>query len=341
MDWSPVASSTGTSGQTPVPRPRMRRSLFSLLLFCFLATTAAAASEISAPPADAIPTLDLQSPGKRGRVIPVLVYLPESRPAPVILFSHGLGGSRHGYAYLARYWAERGYLVIAMQHPGSDDGVWRNPPKGSTPRQSMEDAASAQNLFFRLQDVHSLLDNLERWNADPGHPLYQRMDLQRVGLGGHSFGAVTTQAVAGQALPMFGNRENDPRIRAALVLSPSWPAGNLAEPFAKVSLPWMLMTGTRDGFPFDDRSPATRREVYKALPPGHKYELVFAGGDHMLFSGSDRGGKTLDDPRLAVIQTFSTFFWDAWLKNDGEAQAWLEGSAPRALLAPDDEWRKK
>ena len=45
---------------------------------------------------------------------------------PIILFSHGLGGSRHGSEYLERWWTARGYVTVFLQHPGSDDAVWRN-----------------------------------------------------------------------------------------------------------------------------------------------------------------------------------------------------------------------
>src|SRR6185369_15465404 len=64
----------------------------------------------------------------RDRDIPLRVYLPtNSVPAPVILFSHGLGGSRAGSVFLGEHWAARGYVAVFVQHPGSDDSVWRNP----------------------------------------------------------------------------------------------------------------------------------------------------------------------------------------------------------------------
>jgi predicted dienelactone hydrolase len=48
--------------------------------------------------------------GARNRDIPLRVYLPaNSAPAPVILFSHDLGGSRTGSAFLGEHWAARGY----------------------------------------------------------------------------------------------------------------------------------------------------------------------------------------------------------------------------------------
>ena len=49
-------------------------------------------------------------------------------PVPVILFSHGLGGNREGSKFLGEHWAARGYVAVFLQHPGSDDSVWKGKP---------------------------------------------------------------------------------------------------------------------------------------------------------------------------------------------------------------------
>lgn len=66
---------------------------------------------------------------KRSREIPIRVYLPaDKKAAPVVLFSHGLGGNREGSAFLGKHWASRGYVAVFLQHPGSDDSVWKDLP---------------------------------------------------------------------------------------------------------------------------------------------------------------------------------------------------------------------
>src|SRR5262245_5767169 len=82
---------------------------------------------------------------KRNRDIPVRVYLPEAtQPAPVVLFSHGLGGSRNGNEFLGQHWARRGYVGVFVQHPGSDTSVWKDkPPEGRL--SAMREAASLEN----------------------------------------------------------------------------------------------------------------------------------------------------------------------------------------------------
>ena len=65
---------------------------------------------------------------RRQRQVPVKIYYPAdgAGPFPVIIFSHGLGGSREGYQYLGRHWASHGYVSVHLQHLGSDQAVWEN-----------------------------------------------------------------------------------------------------------------------------------------------------------------------------------------------------------------------
>jgi len=139
---------------------------------------------------------------KRSREIPIRVYLPKDKtPAAVVLFSHGLGGTREGCAYLGNHWALRGYVAVFLQHPGSDDSVWKDKPLAER-LPAMQKAANLENFQLRVQDVTVVLDQLELWNKTGSHDLAGRLDLRRIGMSGHSFGAVTTQAVSGQAFPI-------------------------------------------------------------------------------------------------------------------------------------------
>ena len=88
---------------------------------------------------------------------------------------------------------------------------------------AMREAASGKNFLLRVKDVPAVLDGLRAWNDDEGNPLFGRLDLTRVGMSGHSFGAVTTQAVSGQSLPVGGSPLTEPRIKAAIAFSPSRP----------------------------------------------------------------------------------------------------------------------
>lgn len=278
----------------------------------------------------------------RHRDIPLKVYLPAAKgPAPVILFSHGLGGSREGSKFLGEGWAEAGYVAVFMQHPGSDESVWKGAPRLQVLKR-LKAAASLENFELRVEDVHAVLDQLEQWNQKG--PLAGRLDLAHVGMSGHSFGAVTTQAVSGQSYPVLGTKMTDPRIKAAIAFSPSPPrGGDVTRAFAQVRIPWMLMTGTEDKAVIGGLSPEDRLEVYAALPAGSKYELVLDGAQHSVFT--DRalpGDRHQRNPRHhGEILQFSIQFWNAYLKNDPAARAWLDGQGALDALQPQDRWQHK
>lgn len=281
----------------------------------------------------------------RQRVIPIRVYLPLSKsPAPVVLFSHGLGGSREGSAYLAEHWSARGYLCIFLQHPGTDTSVWKDKPMGQRMR-AMKEAAGAENFLLRVKDVSAVLDQLDRWNKTDGQTLAGRLDLTRVGMAGHSFGAITAQAVSGQSFGWGNMSFTDTRIKAAILFSPSSPrrGRDPKEAFGNVRIPWMLMTGTKDVALISDADVKSRLAVYAALPPGGKYELVLYGAEHSAFTDRALPGDTEkhNPNHHRVILALSTAFWDAWLRENTAARTWLNGDGPRSVLEKDDRWQAK
>src|SRR3954468_24824757 len=214
---------------------------------------------------------------RNNRELPLRIYLPATKsPAPVVMFSHGLGGTNRGSAFLGKHWAARGYVAVFVQHPGSDDSVWKYKPVAER-LTAMQKAAGLDNFLLRTKDVPAVLDQLERWNKESGHPLSGKLDMGKIGMSGHSFGAVTTQAVSGQSFPISGTNLTDKRIKAAIAFSPSAPrngGGDANEAFGKVKIPWMLMTGTKDTAPIGAVDAKSRRAVFPALPASGKYELV-------------------------------------------------------------------
>jgi predicted dienelactone hydrolase len=280
----------------------------------------------------------------RGREVPLeATFVNAARHAPVVLFSHGLGGSRFNNRYLSSHWARRGFVCVFLQHPGSDEAVWRGAPPARR-FAALKEAANGRNFQQRVKDVPLVLDALAKWTEAPGHLLYRRLNLGAVGMSGHSFGAMTTQAVSGQRFGPLGTLFTEPRIQAALAISPSAPQrGRAVDAFGGVRIPWLLMTGTEDVAPIGPTSVDDRLAVYPALPPGDKYELVLHGAEHSAFSdrplAGDRGGRNPNHHR--VILAISTAFWDAMLGHHSAARMWLDGNGPRTVLEPDDRWRRK
>ena len=276
----------------------------------------------------------------RNRTLPLRVYLPESnKPAPVILFSHGLGGSRYNNPYLGNHWARRGYVVVFVQHPGSDESVWKSEPALQRMK-AMKQAASLENVIARGNDIPFVIDTLTTWNKEKKHALNGRMNLDAIGMSGHSFGANTTQSVAGQVA--LGSRSFlEPRIDAAVMMSPGPPAiGDPAKAFAEIKIPCLLMTGTEDDSPIGNQTPEDRLKVFPYLKKAPAWQVVFDGADHMDFGQRSLKGKEIKSTRYhQAILALSTAFWDATLKKDPEANTWLRSDAARSVLDSKDVWQ--
>ncbi len=163
-------------------------------------------------------------------------------------------------------------------------------------------------------------------------------------MAGHSFGAVTTQFLSGQSDPLGNARLTDRRIKAALILSPSPPRrGSVERAFSTVSIPWMLMTGTKDNAPIGGMTPEKRLEVFPALPPQNKYQLVLNNANHFAFSDFDHSNQkqNRNPNHHKVIAELSTAFWDAWLKRNMDSQLWLTSNKPLSIIDSLDHWQIK
>lgn len=159
---------------------------------------------------------------EKEKTVPLRIYFPVAEAkAPVLLFSHGLGGSRENNPYLGNHWAGRGYVVVFMQHAGSDDRTWKDmlALKKFT---SLRSAISKESFDRRKADVPATLDQLEKWNQK-GKKFADRFDMEKIGMSGHSFGAITTQALCGQSYGRQRQAFTDVRIKAAIPMSPSPP----------------------------------------------------------------------------------------------------------------------
>jgi hypothetical protein len=105
----------------------------------------------------------------------------------------------------------------------------------------------------------------------------------------------------------------------------------------------MLMTGTHDVAVIGDTDVASRLAVFPSLPAGSKYELVLEGAEHSAFSGRPLpfDQETRNPNHHRAILALSTAFWDAFLRHDPAARAWLDGAGPRSVLEERDRWRRK
>jgi predicted dienelactone hydrolase len=110
---------------------------------------------------------------KRQRPVPVRLYWPKgtssSAPIPLVVFSHGIGGSRRGYRYLGEHWSSHGVASLHLQHVGSDRNVWFGNPLGLIGR--LQDAAQEREAIERPRDLAFALDQLlaSPWEIGRAH----------------------------------------------------------------------------------------------------------------------------------------------------------------------------
>jgi len=265
----------------------------------------------------------------RNRDIPLKAYLPEGDgPFPVVVFAHGEGGSKDGYGYLGRHWAQHGYVVLHPTHPGVDpSGLLPGRPRADLPA-LVAAAEDPVNFATELDDVRYVIDQLPALaDALPG--MSGKVDAAHVGLAGHSLGASTALAMAGAKVTKADGEVrdySDPRPLAFLAMSPQGPEQGLfvAGAWSQIQRPVFVVTGSLDKGV--DGSPWTvRRKVYEDLPPGGKVLAVFHGAAHKDFA--DNLGKTTLDRR---VEQMTLAWWDYTLKGQAQSKGALLESLPKA-----------
>jgi pimeloyl-ACP methyl ester carboxylesterase len=115
--------------------------------------------------------------------------------------------------------------------------------------------------------------------------------------------------------------------------------GDPAAAFSPIRIPCLLLTGTRDDSPIGNMTAADRLKVFPHLQKAAAWQVVFDEATHMAFGERDLMGKTPKEPRYhRAILALTTAFWDAELKGDPNARAWLKGEGAKSVLVPKDQW---
>src|SRR5712692_4323747 len=200
--------------------------------------------------------------------------------------------------------------------------------------QAVRDALKKPALWeSRPLDISYVLDALHLLgNRVPG--LTGKIDADRIGVGGHSMGSYTTEAIAGALVDLPGRSARnfaDSRVKAVLCLSPQGPGqfGLNDYSFDRISLPYMGMTGSLDSLG-PVASPAWHKAPCDRCQPGDKDHLFIEGANHMSFITA----QTLLPARAAQAEAIlgytnsaSLAFWDAYLKGNTRAKQYLQSDA--------------
>jgi len=237
-------------------------------------------------------------PERPDRTLPIEVWYPEDvdGPVPLVVFSHGSTRRAVHYERTLEAWASAGYVVVGPDFPLSKEGT-----PGGTDYGGIAEQAG---------DVSFVIDQVLDLAGDPDQPWAALVDGERIGLGGQSFGAITTVATA--VNPCCA----DPRISAVTEFAGAWfdlgedgpipaadaPPALLVHGDADPTVPYALGTALYDLYP---------GEVQLLTLPGSGHDPGFFGG--------------LGEPLDALVTRATLAFYDAHLKDDPTAEDRLAG----------------
>jgi predicted dienelactone hydrolase len=268
----------------------------------------------------------------RGRAVPVRLYLPAAvEPGariPLVVFSHGIGGSRRGYSYLGSHFASNGVASLHVQHVGSDRAIWLGNPFAVVGR--LHAAAQEHEAIDRVLDLRFALDQL----LASGHA--GRIDATQIVVAGHSYGANTALLAVGARVERDGRtlEFRDPRYRAAILISapPFYGESDPGKILKHVTVPTLHITATEDviQIPGYYSGADDRIAVFEAIGSSRKTLAVFTGGSHAIFTDrAGTGGVQLNAQVKAATRELTLAFVSQVLGGaPGAIDRWSERHRP-------------
>ena len=254
-----------------------------------------------------------------GRAAKDATLAPAFERFPLVALSHGTGGSSMQMAWLGTYLAARGYIVVAVNHPGN------NAVTGYTTQGFVEGWERARDISTAISDL------LADTRFGP------KIDAERIGAAGFSYGGYTMMELAGattdwirlltwcnqqkgacdppempdlmekfkaikqqpdvqQALQRAADSYRDPRIRAVFAIAPAVAQAFTPESLHKITIPVEIVAGAADQI----APPAENAQFFAINIKGAKLTILPGGVGHYTFLdvGTDVGKKEL--PQLFV-----------------------------------------
>lgn len=246
---------------------------------------------------------------------------------PIVILSHGFGPSNYvpskdGYAPLAQFWAERGFVVIQPTHASSRVGGLPKDSPGAP--------------FFwreRVEEIKAILDHLGEVERQ-APAVAGRMDHSRIGVVGHSLGGHTAGLLLGAQLN--GEDFSDPRISAGILLTTPGQGGkdmteeNAARfpffdvEFSTLATSSLVICGDMDNPHFTTRGPEWHADAFHDAP-GAKAMLTMHGVGHSLGGIAALDAKETETESPDVLEATRRL-----------TLAWLQ----TALKADDGAWER-
>lgn len=292
--------------------------------------------------------MSLYDPERKKELELAVTFPSDGARHPLIVFSHGAFGSRDGYLPLIEHWSSHGYICIQPTHEDSlkyfvRDRVRSLRGQGNLTRDRSQRQAVIKDNFAQWQtssfanwksrplDVKLILDSLSAIEQKVPE-IKGRIDTNRIGMGGHSFGAHTAQVLGGTMIGGM-SRLKDDRPVAFLLMSPQGEETGFGgdgllggKSWSFFTRPMMVMTGTEDKGRHGN-SYEWRLAAYEKSPPGNKYLIVIKDGHHGFggISGDRKwtgsGPKNAEHVNWTKAATLA--YWDAYLSGSKTASAYL------------------
>lgn len=309
---------------------------------------------------------------ERDRKFYALVYQPQElvgENIPVILISHGLASEPESHSKLAKHLASYGFLVVSLQHSGSDLEYLEDFIAGYY-RQTSE----LNEFIDRPLDITFMLDELERRNETD---FAGRLDVKNVGIYGHSYGGYTALAVAGafpvpnytqlnrdcdaawgifnnalllqcRALQLSSQSYNfrDERIRAVMAANPVNASIFGEAGLNELKVPTAVIAGS-----YDPATPFVFEQVrsFPWIDTPNKYLVLEEGQAHVDISTLDLGISRLLDripslnlPSPELLNNYSeaiaVAFFQVYVANDEQYRPYLN-PAYTAYLSEGEEFK--
>jgi predicted dienelactone hydrolase len=227
-------------------------------------------------------------------------------PYPLIVFSHGLSGAKYQSIFYVEHLASHGFVVIAADHPGSTFG-------------SITPDSVRESFALRPSEVLRQIAFAEGLTA-PGGVLAGMIDMQQIGVTGHSFGGYTSIAAGGARFDFGELRDwcaargtaqgdggcdlltqaddiarlrgldaapaglwpatTDPRIKSIVLLAPSSAPAFGKTGLAEVTLPTMIIVGSKDAATVPERD---AYPMYAGVSSQEKALVVLENAGHYIF----------------------------------------------------------
>ena len=251
---------------------------------------------------------------------------------PLLLFSHGNGGLRMQNTFWCEHLASHGYIVMAPDHTGNCAITFIN---GELVVMDSSREARERAAEDRPRDLSFLIDEMDNMNRGNDSRFLGRVDMERIGAAGHSFGGFTCTWLINE----------DARVKAIV------PMAGVAESQPGATCPVLLFIATED-ITLGAERVANIRDYYDNAQ-GPRYSVEFTDAGHFSFTemyqlkpdfGDGVGhGKRITDgtpidypPMEAVfplVNAYSTAFLGKYLKGqDGYAAYLNENHAPEDVI---------